>query len=411
MKQKSTLIFTSFLLVLLNINLSLAQNTDSHTFKFSNVDGFSGYVKFTTKYKTGPAMLIGNNQTLVLTKYNTSPKNLNILLEAGYDLRGLPSSGVTPERYEYIINGRVYIYGLNRYKATSNSRLQLSKNLGDFTTPEFDQRTVEDDRSYREQHNESMYEAHGGFHPENISELYIFDFKNKIQQILQEKGEGDTPEKKNESAEENSDDFWSGGGAGYANFELDIPEGIITTDKGFYELNGTMNNGSTENISGEVIGQDYNNSFEVENGQFKIKLLLKSGMNNFKIKIHNSEKNVAIKCTRNPVALRASLVWNTSGSDIDLYMEDNQNNTCYYSNKISGDMRLDVDNTTGYGPENIFVENPSASTYTIKVKNFARGEGTEATVYIYQNERITNTKRVRFSSSKQVITIGTISYH
>lgn len=101
-------------------------------------------------------------------------------------------------------------------------------------------------------------------------------------------------------------------------------------------------------------------------------------------------------------AFRAQLTWDTgpSSSDIDLHLlrpggSSNTTNDCYYANcqggglswgaaGAAGDPILDVDNTAGYGPENIFITSgPETGDYRVIVYNYNGVASTKATVKIF----------------------------
>jgi hypothetical protein len=74
-----------------------------------------------------------------------------------------------------------------------------------------------------------------------------------------------------------------------------------------------------------------------------------------------------------PTSLVVTLWWDTSGTDIDLHMSPDDGAThCSYQNHSAGQMVLDYDNTSGYGPEHITIDNATGSnTYKIKVYYYA----------------------------------------
>ena len=74
-----------------------------------------------------------------------------------------------------------------------------------------------------------------------------------------------------------------------------------------------------------------------------------------------------------PTSLVVTLWWNTNGTDIDLHMSpDNGTTHCYYRSLTAGEMKLDYDNTSGYGPEHITIDNATGTnTYKIKVYYYA----------------------------------------
>lgn len=191
--------------------------------------------------------------------------------------------------------------------------------------------------------------------------------------------------------------------------ELDGNGDSYVTDKGVFYLSGLIKSTEKE-FEAIIVGEDFNQEFEISNNSFNIPIILKSGANNFTIKVNNFRKKININSTRRPVKLRATLLWNTSGSDIDLHMVDNEGNECYYSNKRSGLMNLDVDNTSGFGPENIYVNQINSGTYTVYVNNYSGGIGTEATIYIYVDEVLTQTEKVKFKNGKNKILIANLKF-
>jgi uncharacterized protein YfaP (DUF2135 family) len=65
--------------------------------------------------------------------------------------------------------------------------------------------------------------------------------------------------------------------------------------------------------------------------------------------------------------IQVTLTWNTP-SDIDLYVQDPSGKRVWFRNKSSASGgRLDIDDMTGYGPENIFWEKKRAPNGTYKL--------------------------------------------
>ncbi|MEZ4388963.1 MAG: hypothetical protein R3D98_15565 [Candidatus Krumholzibacteriia bacterium] len=55
-----------------------------------------------------------------------------------------------------------------------------------------------------------------------------------------------------------------------------------------------------------------------------------------------------------PADFRATLFWDTNGTDVDLWVTDPDGEKCYFAHKTTASgLELDVDDVTGYGPENI----------------------------------------------------------
>jgi hypothetical protein len=106
-------------------------------------------------------------------------------------------------------------------------------------------------------------------------------------------------------------------------------------------------------------------------------------------------------------AFRTQLTWDTgpTNSDIDLHLVQPGGTTnsvtsdCFYFDctpfdtpldwgaaGATGNPSLDVDNTSGYGPENITLSGPESGTYRVIVRNFNGVAATHATVKIYFND-------------------------
>ena len=77
--------------------------------------------------------------------------------------------------------------------------------------------------------------------------------------------------------------------------------------------------------------------------------------------------------------VKFTLSWNTD-VDLDLYVAEPNGEIIWYGNRVSvTGGQLDVDNTTGYGPENIFwptVKAPTG-TYTVWVEMYSGNKPTE----------------------------------
>lgn len=105
-------------------------------------------------------------------------------------------------------------------------------------------------------------------------------------------------------------------------------------------------------------------------------------------------------------ALHVQLTWDKPVNDMDLHLVRGSGNycssdSCYWANckatsssfpewdgvsgRTAGDPALDVDDLSGYGPENINVDLPVDDTYTTAVHYFSGSQSTFSTVKIYVN--------------------------
>ncbi|RLL54299.1 hypothetical protein D8Y20_03215 [Mariprofundus sp. EBB-1] len=149
-------------------------------------------------------------------------------------------------------------------------------------------------------------------------------------------------------------------------------------------------------------------------GGFSSPIVLAAGNNSVKFEfIANNSKEIAARKNLNlsyegrRTRLRATLTWDGSSSDIDLHVKGPAGH-CYYSNKSVGNMSLDVDNKSGYGPENISTYPGYPGSYSIEVVNFSKGRGDTASVYIYVDERLESVKTHTFRNSKETWSVDTI---
>ena len=79
------------------------------------------------------------------------------------------------------------------------------------------------------------------------------------------------------------------------------------------------------------------------------------------------------------MALRATLTWNTIGTDVDFWITDPNGEKCYYANDITASgLTLDVDDTDGYGPENITTEDVLVGDYLVQVHYYSDHDSEEA---------------------------------
>lgn len=93
-----------------------------------------------------------------------------------------------------------------------------------------------------------------------------------------------------------------------------------------------------------------------------------------------------------PMALRATLTWNTNGTDVDFWITDPNGEKCYYANRTtSSGLTLDTDDTNGYGPENITTESIIPGDYLVQVHYYSDHDsenaiGSDCVVVIRQDE-------------------------
>ena len=139
-------------------------------------------------------------------------------------------------------------------------------------------------------------------------------------------------------------------------------------------------------------------------------IVLSSGTNYICVLIYQSGSRygrsevVRVSSEVTTAFVRFQLKWSGSG-DVDLHVDDGSGGShCYfgYSEVLSGgwSMELDVDNMSGYGPENIRIYTVSSgSTVRCFVNYYSGSISQDATVYVYQNGVLFDTFTNTFSST------------
>jgi uncharacterized protein YfaP (DUF2135 family) len=90
--------------------------------------------------------------------------------------------------------------------------------------------------------------------------------------------------------------------------------------------------------------------------------------------------------------LRVALTWDTPETDVDLWVTDPNGEKCYFAHRTTAlGLMLDVDDVTGWGPENITVIRPPAGEYLVQVHYWDDWDGVQrtastCTVAIWQDE-------------------------
>jgi uncharacterized protein YfaP (DUF2135 family) len=88
------------------------------------------------------------------------------------------------------------------------------------------------------------------------------------------------------------------------------------------------------------------------------------------------------RATVTPARLRVLLSWDTDNTDLDLHVVTPDGEHCFYGNRtLPSGAALDIDVTTGYGPEIISAPSPKNGTYLVYVNYYGgyNGDGKELT--------------------------------
>jgi uncharacterized protein YfaP (DUF2135 family) len=103
--------------------------------------------------------------------------------------------------------------------------------------------------------------------------------------------------------------------------------------------------------------------------------------------------------------LRIALAWDTPETDVDLWVTDPNGERCFYAHRTTAlGLMLDVDDVTGWGPENITVIRPQAGEYLVQVHYFDDWDGIQntasnCTIAIWQDEGTDEERVVSYTGS------------
>ncbi|WP_408527380.1 YfaP family protein [Paraburkholderia fungorum] len=138
-----------------------------------------------------------------------------------------------------------------------------------------------------------------------------------------------------------------------------------------------------------------------EDGKFSRPYAFPSGSNSVELRVQDgSRKRVQFYDAysgKTEPKLRVVLAWDTDGTDLDLHVVSPDGVHTWYGDRVAANGgALDVDVTTGYGPEIYSSAAPLKGTYLVYVNYYGSGSGgsdmTVAQITIITNENTPNEK-------------------
>ncbi|GAA4227495.1 uncharacterized protein YfaP (DUF2135 family) [Sagittula marina] len=197
----------------------------------------------------------------------------------------------------------------------------------------------------------------------------------------------------------------------FFNPTIETPVDGLHTDRSVVELAGNLGDGFPKELHAAVrikVGEVVQKPRISSNGNFSSSAVLGAGWNHITVVLEEPERGFNevelaasdVHFNGRPSRLRVTLTWDGNNSDIDLRVTNPKGATASYSQRSAGDLSLDVDNTNGYGPENIRSFSTMPGNYRIAVHNYENGEGVTATLHIFVNERLFRHESHRFTNSK-----------
>lgn len=133
--------------------------------------------------------------------------------------------------------------------------------------------------------------------------------------------------------------------------------------------------------------------------KFSQEIVLGSGANYIKVEAENESgtASAALKLVTNNEAMdiKVILYWDTNFTDVDLWVTDPASERVFYGNrrsKIGGE--LDIDITTGYGPETFTQKSALPGEYLVQVQYYGGAQPTMAKVLVILYEGTEREKRL-----------------
>jgi uncharacterized protein YfaP (DUF2135 family) len=152
----------------------------------------------------------------------------------------------------------------------------------------------------------------------------------------------------------------------------EVPDRVIT-------VSGSVSPDDAQKVSvAKISVNGTQQDISLIDGSFQAQVVLRSGDNEIRVSVEgvDGRRGCAIKkitSTTPKTTISATLTWNLDKTDVDLYVTQPDKQTAWYNGKTtSAGGRLDVDNTSGFGPENYFIslaaDSPLQSgTYDVRV--------------------------------------------
>jgi uncharacterized protein YfaP (DUF2135 family) len=194
---------------------------------------------------------------------------------------------------------------------------------------------------------------------------------------------------------------------------------ITSPASGWTALKVVRIDGEVRNAPGLSEVRFYHNgilrNLPVEGHTFKQEIVLGAGANYIKVEADNAAGTsaAALKLVTNNEAMdiKVMLSWDTNHTDVDLWVTNPENERVYFQNRVSRiGGELDIDITTGYGPETFTQKAALPGEYLVQVQYYGGSQPTMAKVLVILYEGSEREKRIVMPTllheSGEGITIG-----
>jgi uncharacterized protein YfaP (DUF2135 family) len=169
---------------------------------------------------------------------------------------------------------------------------------------------------------------------------------------------------------------------------------ILSPDSGWateriISLEGTVEGEGITRVGVNANGTVF--TLPVTDGRFARNVVLAPGENAFRVTARNTagrgSDDVLLNARVEAKDVRVTVIWDTPGTDVDLWVTDPDGELCKYNHaqtKLGGS--LDTDETDGFGPEVFTLARAKAGSYSVRVHYYSGGPPTRARVEVVLHE-------------------------
>lgn len=121
----------------------------------------------------------------------------------------------------------------------------------------------------------------------------------------------------------------------------------------------------------------------LNDGEFDLNVVVAPGQNMIEVKAEKASEKVSFYANVQPRDIKIILTWDTQ-TDVDLWVIDPKGEKCNYSSKsTTSGGNLDVDVTSGYGPETFTMAKALPGNYAIQVQYYSANSSPITNVRVY----------------------------
>jgi uncharacterized protein YfaP (DUF2135 family) len=197
------------------------------------------------------------------------------------------------------------------------------------------------------------------------------------------------------------------GGAFAASVTIESPRGGFTTQR-IQQIKGRVEGFSGNR--GTLVINGIPQTVILQNGNFAINAVVAPGLNVVEMIAGEARDKVSFFAKVPGRNVKVLLTWDTP-TDVDLWVIDPKGEKCYYGHpSTAAGGNLDVDVTTGYGPETFTMAKSMPGNYSVQAQYYSSNGNpvTRVTIYVVLNEGTPKEERRQFQF---VMTVSGQVYH